>query len=50
MKRTPRAGQKKKRYTAPRLIRYGRFTDLVQGKGGVKAEPGGKQAGPRSRA
>ena len=41
---------RKKPYVPPRLTRYGRFTDIVQGKGGVKQEPGGKQAGPRSRA
>lgn len=40
---------RKKQYAPPRLIRHGRFADIVQGKGGVKAEPGGKAAGPRSR-
>ena len=41
---------RKKPYVPPRLTRYGRFTDIVQGKGGVKQEPGGKPGGPRSRA
>ena len=39
----------KKLYVPPRLTRYGRFTDIVQGRGGIKVEPGGPQAGPKSR-
>jgi len=44
----PRVG--KKPYAPPRLVRHGRFTDIVKGKGGIKTEPGGPQAGPKSRA
>ena len=40
----------KKPYVAPRLTRYGRFTEIVQGVNGTKAEPGGPKAGRRSRA
>jgi hypothetical protein len=40
----------KKPYVTPRLTRYGRFTEIVQGVNGTKAEPGGPRAGRRSRA
>jgi hypothetical protein len=46
--RTPSV--RKKPYAPPRLRNYGRFSDIVQGKGGIKQEPGGPQTGPRSRA
>jgi hypothetical protein len=49
MKPTPPAAPRKKPYVSPRLTRYGRFADIVQGRGGVKMEPGGPQAGPKSR-
>jgi len=39
--------QTKKPYTPPRLTKYGKFKDLVQGKGGKKGDPGGVN---RSRA
>jgi hypothetical protein len=47
--KTPTAGRAKKTYARPRLVSHGRFTDIVQGTGGVKAEPGGPKGGPRSR-
>jgi hypothetical protein len=40
---------RKKPYVPPRLTRYGRFADIVQGLGGIKQEPGGPRAGPKSR-
>jgi hypothetical protein len=47
--KTLAAGRAKKRYTRPRLVSFGRFAEIVQGVGGVKAEPGGPKGGPRSR-
>jgi len=42
--RTPQ--KPKKPYAPPRLIRHGKFKDIVQGAGGSKNEPAG---GNRSR-
>jgi hypothetical protein len=50
MRKTPPARSRKADYAPPRLVSYGRFADIVQGQGGVKQEPGGAKAGPRSRA
>ena len=47
--KTPTAGRAKKTYARPRLVSHGRFTDIVQGQGGVKNEPGGPKSGVRSR-
>jgi hypothetical protein len=47
MKKTPqKPSPKKKPYTPPRLTEFGRFTDIVRGTGGNKADGGGR---PRSR-
>jgi hypothetical protein len=47
MKRTtPAPRSRKKPYVPPRLTRYGKFKDIVQGDGGSKQDPG---VGNRSR-
>jgi hypothetical protein len=47
--KSPADRTRKGTYAPPRLVSYGRFADIVQGQGGVKQEPGGPKAGPRSR-
>ena len=49
MKTAGDSGRTRKPYVPPRLTQYGRFADLVQGRGGINTEPGGPQAGPKSR-
>ena len=42
MKRTkPKQTPRKKAYAAPRLTRFGKFKEIVQGVGGNKNEPHG---------
>ena len=47
MKPKPKATLRKKPYVAPRLTKYGKFKDIVQGTGGAKSDGVGA---PRSRA